>query len=264
MRPRQALAAAAALLTVAFAPGAAAAAAQPAAGGVAAAELSCEGRDFPLDAALSGGPSTYTRGAAPEEWTLKLHNSSRTVCENVHPVAVLVDESKLLAPGHIRLAFYDDDAHQWRDVRFKATERAENVGVFEDGFHGLTVRPAQTVSVRLRLAFTEDAPAGGVTAAVAAMQRRAGDGSWAGQSPSYDLTVTEPGAPDASPQGSDLPRATAAAPAPAVPWGGLADSGPGLAAGLGCTAGAFLLGGGAFLVGSRRLRQTPSSRSHHR
>ncbi|MQY13943.1 hypothetical protein SRB5_41030 [Streptomyces sp. RB5] len=305
MRPRLALAAAVAAGAVALVPGAVAAGAEP----------GCGGRDFPLEAELSGGPQAYEAGGAPGGWTLTLRNTTRTTCRAVHPVAVLVDDGAALTPAHIRLAFRDEAAGRWRAVRFRETDRAENVGVFAG--RGFTVRAGREVTVRVRLAFTGDAPAGAVTATVSAMRRQAGDGVWAGQSRAYAFAVTEPGtgprtgpggggtgergaplppgadatrepgdrrtpaAGGKTPPSHDGPRihapdtSTGAPRTPSAadpsyrpdrdgfPWS-LANSGSGPMAGIGCTAGAFLLGGGAFLVGSRRLDRTPASRSHHR
>ncbi|EPH43261.1 hypothetical protein ABT390_00315 [Streptomyces aurantiacus] len=237
------------------------------------------GDDFPIGTRISGGPATYEPGGGFRRWSLELTNATDETCGNVHPVVVLVDGAKALRPRQILLEF--DDGERLRPVRFERTDRDENVGVLGDGggatdsargadgghegnaaegadgahggdasdgahesgrphdpaaFPGFTIAPGRTVTVGLRLAFTSDTAPDRVVASAAVVRRRADDGDWVGASNDYAFDIVEAGGPTG--------------PSP----GELAKTGPGRLPGLGATAVAFLLGGLALVVGSRRLR----------
>lgn len=194
------------------------------------------GDDFPIRTRISGGPATYVPGGGFGRWTLELTNATDETCGNVHPVVVLVDGRPALRPRQILLEF--DDGERLRPVRFERTDRDENVGVLGDpaAFPGFTIAPGRTVTVGLRLAFTSDAAPDRVVASAAVVRRRADDGDWVGASNDYAFDIVDAGGP--------------AGPSP----GELAKTGPGRPPGLGATAVAFLLGGLALVVGSRRLR----------
>ena len=209
---------------------------------------------FPIAARLTGGPATYERGDTPRVWRLELRNGTGAECRGVHPVAVLADRDRTLQPADIRLDFYDDAASRWRPVTLEHTDEAENVGVFDGGspqFEGFSVPARGTVTVRVRLAFTGRAPEGQVTANVTAVQRRAGDGDWVGESDDYTFAVQgthrspEAGrAQDADTRTDDDHRGT------------LADTGsqrPLFA--IGAAAFALLLAGGSLLFGARRSQR---------
>ncbi|WP_419995298.1 hypothetical protein [Streptomyces boninensis] len=229
------------------------------------------GRDFPVEARLSGFGTGFAAGDPARPGVLQLRNTADVPCRAVHPVAVLTDRSGRLAPADIRLRFYDGD--RWRAIPFRKTRLAENVGVFDAAGPGLRVGAGKTVDVPVRFGFAAGAPTGGVKASVTTMARRAGDGDWVGQSKEIELTVREPGeASGAAPRGKEerkereaagTTRAPAPEPEEQAPGGKttprtpseLANSGWGdLLRPVG-TVGAFLLGGGAMVVGSRRLRR---------
>ncbi|MGK5728637.1 hypothetical protein [Streptomyces sp. URMC 124] len=201
--------------------------------------------DFPITARLSGGPEAYERGAPPRSWRLELRNDSGAECRAVHPVAVLADRGRALAPGDIRLDFYDPGAARWRPVRFERTDEAENVGVFDGGKDsGFSVPAHGSVPVRVRLGFAAGAPEGPVTANVTAVQRRGDDGDWVGESNDYTFGIGKAparGAP-AGKRGADDGEQPL-----------LADTGsqrPLLA--IAAAAGALLLAGASLVVGARR------------
>ncbi|MEU1813651.1 hypothetical protein ABZ543_00425 [Streptomyces roseifaciens] len=221
--------------------------------------------DFPIAARLSGGPRTYERGAPPRSWRLELRNGSGAECRAVHPVAVLADRGRALAPGDIRLDFYDPGAARWRPVRFERTDEAENVGVFDgaedpgraDGnpgrahraarvpaFPGFSVPAHGSVPVRVRLGFARSAPEGPVTANVTAVQRRGDDGDWVGESNDYTFGIGK--APGRAAPGKKRGADDGEQPI-------LADTGsqrPLLA--IAAAAGALLLAGASLVVGARR------------
>ncbi|MER5299745.1 hypothetical protein ABT039_09830 [Streptomyces lasiicapitis] len=228
------------------------------------------GDDFPIGTRIDGGPATYEPGGGFRGWSLELTNTTGETCGNVHPVVVLVDRGQALRPRQILLEF--DDGQRRRPVRFERTDRDENVGVLGDGtgatggahggegsdgsgrtdgthgvqdpdgahdpapFPGFTIAPGRTVTVGLRLAFTSDAAPDRVVASAAVVRRRADDGDWVGASNDYAFDIVDAGGP------------------PGPYAGELAQTGPGRPLGLGATAAAFLLGGTALVVGSRRLR----------
>ncbi|GGR78245.1 hypothetical protein GCM10010252_16150 [Streptomyces aureoverticillatus] len=230
------------------------------------------GDDFPIGTRISGGPATYEPGGGFRRWSLELTNATDETCGNVHPVIVFVDGGKALLPRQVLLEF--DDGERLRPVRFERTDRDETVGVLGDGggavgahggdaadgahggdaadgahesggphdpaafpaFPGFTIAPGRTVTVGLRLAFTSDTAPDRVVASAAVVRRRADDGDWVGASNDYAFDIVEADGPTG--------------PSP----GELAKTGPGRLPGLGATAAAFLLGGVALVVGSRRLR----------
>lgn len=147
--------------------------------------------DFPVETRLRGGPDHYARGGGWQEWHLELRNTTNAECRAVHPVAVLVDQGHALRPRQIQLEFLDPyaDGGTWRDVSFQTTDEDENVGVFEKDFKGFTVAAGKTVDVRIRSRFTPDAPLGPVTANAIAVQRRADDGNWVGESNDYAFRI---------------------------------------------------------------------------
>ncbi|MFE0175687.1 hypothetical protein ACFWZ2_25530 [Streptomyces sp. NPDC059002] len=189
--------------------------------------------DFPIDTRIHEGPATYHPGGGYRNWTIDLTNTTGDSCGNIHPVLVLVDQRHTLQARQIQLEFHDGT--RWRPVPFEKTDQDENIGVFDDGFEGFTVGPGKTVTVKVRLAFTSDTQANHVVASAALVQRREDDGDWVGESNDYpfDIVADGPGTPSAKE---------------------LAQTGPGTLLGLGATAGAFLLAGGALVVGSRRFR----------
>ncbi|MEV5240498.1 hypothetical protein AB0K89_15570 [Streptomyces cinnamoneus] len=228
---------------------------------------------FPIGSRLSGGPAAYEPGGAPRTWRLELRNATDAACRDVHPVAVLSDKGRALGPAHIRLDFYDAGGARWLPVTFERTEEAENVGVLgggsaenASGFPGFVVPPHGAVTVPLRLAFADDAPAGPVTANVTAVQKRGDDGAWVGESDDYTFTV-EPGRPGrpGGPGGGAHPGRTNPAAAPGGSRGdrgdddappALADTGDALPLyGIGATACALLAGGTALVLGTRAVRR---------
>ncbi|MBB5117703.1 hypothetical protein AF335_04085 [Streptomyces eurocidicus] len=201
---------------------------------------------FPITARLSGGPEAYERGGAPHTWQLELRNTTAVDCRGVHPVAVLADRGRMLQPSDVRLDFYDDGAARWRPVTLERTDEAENVGVFEGrspDFTGFAVPAHRALPVRVRLGFTGRAPEGPVTLNITAVQRRAGDGDWVGESDDYTFGVER--SPD---------RESASAGGRAKePEETLADTGsqrPLFA--IGAAAFALILAGGSLLFGRRR------------
>lgn len=176
----------------------------------AAASAECDapaGRRFPIATRVHGGPTGYASGGGRGEWTVDLTNTTARACGGIHPVLVLVDDSRALRPAQPRLEF--DDGHRYRPVRLTRTDEDELVGAFgdKDGFPGFTVAAHRTVSVRVRLAFTADAAANQVTARAAVVQRHSGDGDWVGESNTYRFAigpdvpasaVPDPASPDAA------------------------------------------------------------------
>ncbi|WJV48496.1 hypothetical protein [Streptomyces flavofungini] len=245
MRLRSSLAAGVAVAAVTLVPAGAevaAAAGDPAGeGGPGALRPSCAkgvGGAFPIGTRISGGPATYERGGGFRDWSLELTNTTDETCGNVHPVIVFADGGRSLKPRQIQLEF--DDGVRRRPVRFERTDRDETIGVLggagPDAGPGLTLAPGDTRTVGLRLAFTSDAALGGVVASAAVVRRRDDDGDWVGASNDYAFDIVGAGGPAAASPGE------------------LARTGPGHLPGLGVTAAAFLLGGVALVVGSRRLR----------
>ncbi|MFS8201793.1 hypothetical protein ACLVWQ_24245 [Streptomyces sp. CWNU-52B] len=143
-------------------------------------------RDFPVRTRIHGGPDAYDAGGGYRTWYIDLTNTTDAVCERIHPVVVLVDEKRLLKPEQPRLEFYDGERP--RPVTFERTDEDEHIGVL-DGFPGFTVAPGKTLSVKVRLAVTSDAPANDVVANAAVVQRHEDDGAWVGQSNDYRFHI---------------------------------------------------------------------------
>ncbi|MFJ2741654.1 hypothetical protein ACIO3O_18545 [Streptomyces sp. NPDC087440] len=214
--------------------------------GTAPADPTCgdpDSADFPLTTRIRQAPATYRPGGDGAEWALDLANTTDIGCPGVHPVLVLVDEARALRPGHVRAEFHAGGA--WHRIPFVHTDRDELIGVFGEDLPGFDVGAGQTRTVRVRLGFAEGVAPGDVVANTAIVQRRGDDGDWVGQSDDYRFRITN------SPEGESSYTAGAGSPHQ------LAQSGPSPLLGLEGTAVAFLLGGGALVVGSRRLRTPP-------
>ncbi|MFI9613655.1 hypothetical protein ACIHCM_18650 [Streptomyces sp. NPDC052023] len=171
-------------------------------------------RQFPITTRIVGGPGSYDAGGGFGTWSIELGNTTRSACTGIHPVVVLVDGERALKPSQPRLEFYE--GARPRAVRFERTDRDELVGVFGEGFAGFAVQPGQTLTVRVRLAFTSDAVANDVTANAAVVQRREDDGDWVGQSNDYRFRVRAESATEtegsAEPDGDDPSAAASTAP----------------------------------------------------
>ncbi|MEU6240621.1 hypothetical protein [Streptomyces sp. NPDC047024] len=151
-----------------------------------------DGRSFPLETRIHGGPNSYAAGGDYGVWYIDLTNTTKDTCTGVHPVVVLTDERRVLKPVQPRMDFYDG-SRAW-PVRFVTTDEQELIGVLEgDGFGGFMVAPGKTVSVKVRLALAPDATPEQVTANAAVVQRKGDDGDWVGESNAYRFGVTEEG-----------------------------------------------------------------------
>ncbi|MGV9341567.1 hypothetical protein [Streptomyces sp. NPDC003688] len=151
-----------------------------------------DGRSFPLETRIHGGPNSYAAGGDYGVWYIDLTNTTKDTCTGVHPVVVLTDERRVLKPVQPRMDFYDG-SRAW-PVRFVTTDEQELIGVLEgDGFGGFAVAPGRTVSVKVRLALAPDATPEQVTANAAVIQRKGDDGDWVGESNAYRFGVTEEG-----------------------------------------------------------------------
>ncbi|CAL9455594.1 hypothetical protein [Streptomyces sp. enrichment culture] len=221
-----------------------------------------DGRAFPLTTRIRGGPASYRPGGGPGVWYLDLTNTTDHACTGVHPVVVLADEERALRPGQPRLDFYAGGRpHR---VRFEVTDQDELVGAFADDaarFPGFSVGPGRTLTVKVRLALTEDAVPNEVTATAAVVQRHDDDGEWVGRSNDYRFTVAYDAAdpapdPDASaptPGALDPSASPRADRFPSV--GELARTGPAaLTAALAAASAALLAAGSALLARHRRRR----------
>ncbi|MFJ4877914.1 hypothetical protein ACIP93_22240 [Streptomyces sp. NPDC088745] len=205
---------------------------------------------FPLTTRIHRAPAAYRAGGDSAAWDLDLANTTDRPCAGVHPVLVLVDEARTLRPEHIAAAFHADGA--WHRVPFVRTDHDELIGVFAEDLPGFAVGPGGTHTVRVRLGFAEGARATGVVANAAIVQRDGDDGDWVGQSDDYRFAVTDSPEPEPEPEQEQEQESGDAADADSVRR--LAQSGPGPLLGLGGTAVALLLGGGALVAGSRRTR----------
>ncbi|MFF8912100.1 hypothetical protein ACF08M_01965 [Streptomyces sp. NPDC015032] len=210
-----------------------------------------EANDFPISTRIRGGPDTYAPGGGYGTWLLDLTNTTTESCRAIHPVLVLTDEGRKLTAAQIQLEFAEpsrpDVEHR---VTWETTDQDEHVGVFggdgADDFAGFTVPAGRTVTVEVRMAFTSDTAPGRITVNAAIVQRHrvasggAGkdDGAWVGESDDYPFTVVE----------GDVPE--------------LARTGPALLPYPGITVAGFLIGGGALVIRSRRMRR-PRSRPRH-
>ncbi|WP_420033838.1 hypothetical protein ACN2WE_15710 [Streptomyces sp. cg28] len=214
-------------------------------------DLSCDaaadGNRFPVDARIHPGPDTYHPGDERSHWSIGLTNTTRTSCSAIHPVLVLVDRGRRLKARQIRMEFHDGT--RWRPVTFEHTDQDENIGVLDDGFPGFPVGAGKTVTVEVRLAFTAGTRPGRVVADAAVVQRRGDDGDWVGESGSYPFTIADTGSAGDSDSPSPVDGTD-----PSLP-DQLAETGRNASlAGLGATACALLVVGGALVLGSRRLR----------
>ncbi|MFI1604514.1 hypothetical protein ACH4YN_20505 [Streptomyces griseofuscus] len=156
---------------------------------------------FPLATRIRGGPTEYQPGDGSSTWYIDLTNTTRRSCAGIHPVVVLVDDRHELTSGQARLDF--DDGSRVHPVTFESTDEKELVGVLDaPGFGGFSVLPGKTVSVRVRLALTQEAVVPDqVTANAAAVQRRGQDGDWVGESNAYRFGVGTPMSPAPEPPG---------------------------------------------------------------
>ncbi|WP_309504859.1 cell wall protein [Streptomyces sp. KM273126] len=154
----------------------------------------CAGSDpgsFPLRTHIHDGPTSYDAGGGYGTWSLDLTNTTSHTCENIHPVIVLVDDKRALQPDQPALEFYDgSDPHP---VTFERTDADELVGVLDhEGFPGFTVRPGDTLTVKLRLAVISGAePDNDIVANAAVVQRRGDDGDWVGESNDYRFRIID-------------------------------------------------------------------------
>lgn len=169
---------------------------------------------FPINSRLYGGPSGYSTGVYADGFSLDLHNTTAGACRDVHPLIILVDRAEQLTPEHFTL-WYAPPGGSWRTVPFERTDHGENIGI-PDGERspGLTIPAGGTVTVRLRLFFEPEAPAGPVVASATTMQRRAENGAWVGESDHYLFDIVPP-PPELADTGSGrsaaVPAATGAA-----------------------------------------------------
>ncbi|MET9696082.1 hypothetical protein ABZY31_04045 [Streptomyces sp. NPDC006529] len=150
---------------------------------------------FPIGARIRGGPAVYRIGAAPQTWYLDLTNTTASACTAIHPVVVFTDKTRSLRPAHLRMEF--DARGTTFPVSLEGTDRDEVIAVFDGGeaFPGFTVGPGGSATVKVRLAFAADAPAGEVVADAALVQRKGDDGDWVGDSGGYRFSVEGPRGP---------------------------------------------------------------------
>jgi hypothetical protein len=231
--------------------------------------------DFPLGTRIHGAPGTYQPGGDSAEWYVDLANTTDAACHDIHPVLVLVDSGRNLRPDRVRAEFQDAGSGSWHAIPFLRTDRDELIGVFGEGLPGFTVGADGTLSVKVRLGFAAEARPNTVVANTAVVQRKGDDGEWVGESGDYRFDIDpdlatggtgstwdtgvpgesgELGESGESGESGDRDYAEGAG-SPAE----LAQTGARPLLGLGGTAVAFFLGGGALVVGSRRMR-TPGGR----
>ncbi|MEU5954033.1 hypothetical protein [Streptomyces sp. NPDC047525] len=233
------------------------------------------GSGFPIGTRIKGGPPTYEAGGGYRSWSVELANTTRGTCGNIHPVVVVVDKERELRPRQIQLEFRAGS--RWRPVEFERTDRDENVGVFDDGFPGFTVKAGRTRAVKVRLSFTSEARSEHAVISAAVVQRRDDDGDWVGESDDYPFGIDGDGGGDADgggdtdadsgtdveSEGSDGGRDGGDGGRERHDAGGssysdeadeLAATGPRALLGVSAVAGALFAGGWALVVGTRRLR----------
>ncbi|MEU5435675.1 hypothetical protein AB0G73_20175 [Streptomyces sp. NPDC020719] len=212
------------------------------------------GPDFPFATRIHGGPAEYHPGDGAQVWYVDLTNTTARTCRNIHPVVVLVDRDRTLRNSQAKMEFYDTAAGHPHPVPFERTDEDEHIGVFDDGFPGFVIGAGQTVTVKVRLGFTADTRANEITVNAAIVQRRGDNGEWVGESGGYRFGIAPPGAAAATPPSSQL--AELGDPDELDELGELADSGSRAPLGPGAAgaAGALVLGGGALVIGSRRVR----------
>uniref|UniRef100_UPI00211D54C2 peptidase n=1 Tax=Streptomyces sp. rh34 TaxID=2034272 RepID=UPI00211D54C2 len=221
-----------------------------------------DAKDFPIETRIQDAPDRYASGGGYGTWFLDLTNTTDTSCRALHPVLVLADRDRRLTSDQIQLEFSEPGRPEIEHrVTWESTDRDEQIGVFggdrgeagkkegteegkEDGgeageagtssgtgtetdgsgegFLGFTVPAGETVSVRVRMAFTSDTAPGPVTAHAAVVQRRhqdkakgggREDGEWVGESEDYPFVIVdgatggirEPDSPSERPR-SEHPR----------------------------------------------------------
>ncbi|MEV7248699.1 peptidase [Streptomyces cyaneofuscatus] len=165
--------------------------------------------EFPIEARIQEAPTTYASGGGYGIWFLDLTNTTDTACRALHPVLVLNDEDRKLTTEQIQLKFSEPGRPGTEHrVTWETTDRHEQIGVFDgdpgstaaDGFLGFTVPAGDTVTVRVRMAFTSDTAPGRVTARAAVVQRhhqdkaKGGgreDGDWVGESGAYRFVIVD-------------------------------------------------------------------------
>ncbi|MFI6941781.1 hypothetical protein ACIBI4_21110 [Streptomyces sp. NPDC050418] len=192
---------------------------------------------FPIASAIGPGPTTYYAGGGFQRWSLTLANASDATCRGIHPLVILLDRDRELLSAQAELEFRSPDG-DWHPVPFERTDADEQVGVFDDGFGGFALGAGESLTVPVRLRFAADTVPDRVTATVAVVQRQGEDGDWVGESEDYVFDIAT---------GSE--RGRAPSPEELAKTGRSRDRS---LLGLGVTAGAFLLGGGALVVGTRR------------
>ncbi|MET9767816.1 peptidase [Streptomyces sp. NPDC006415] len=160
-----------------------------------------DAKDFPIEARIQDAPDRYASGGGYGTWFLELTNTTDTSCQALHPVLVLADRDRRLTSDQIQLEFSEPGRpgieHR---VTWESTDRDEQIGVFGEPFPGFTVPAGETVSVRVRMAFTSDTAPGPVTAHAAVVQRRhqdkakgggREDGEWVGESEEYPFVIVD-------------------------------------------------------------------------
>ncbi|WP_371529009.1 hypothetical protein OG302_26250 [Streptomyces sp. NBC_01283] len=239
---------------------------------------------FPIGTRIRGGPAAYEAGGGYRRWSVELANTTRGTCGNIHPVVVIVDKERELRPREVQLEFRD--GKRWRPVAFERSDRDENVGVFDDGFPGFTVKAGRTLAVKVRLSFTSEARSERAVISAAVVQRRADDGDWVGESEDYPFAIDahegqgngdgdgdgdgdgadggtdagESGGRDGGDGASDLHGGGSGGQGDSDAGGSssyadeLAATGPRALLGVSAVAGALFAAGWALVVGARRLR----------
>ncbi len=158
-------------------------------------------KDFPIEARIQDAPDRFASGGGYGTWFLDLTNTTDTSCQALHPVLVLADRDRRLTSDQIQLEFSEPGSPEKEHrVTWESTDRDEQIGVFGDPFPGFTVPAGETVSVRVRMAFTSDTAPGPVTAHAAVVQRRhqdkgkgggREDGEWVGESEEYPFVIVD-------------------------------------------------------------------------
>ncbi|MFD4590799.1 peptidase [Streptomyces rubiginosohelvolus] len=158
-------------------------------------------KDFPIETRIQDAPDRYASGGGYGTWFLDLTNTTDTSCQALHPVLVLADRDRRLTSDQIQLEFSEPGSPEKEHrVTWESTDRDEQIGVFGDPFPGFTVPAGETVSVRVRMAFTSDTAPGPVTAHAAVVQRhhrdkgKGGgreDGEWVGESEDYPFVIVD-------------------------------------------------------------------------
>ncbi|MEU3577768.1 peptidase [Streptomyces globisporus] len=158
-------------------------------------------KNFPIETRIQDAPDRYASGGGYGTWFLDLTNTTDTSCQALHPVLVLADRDRRLTSDQIQLEFSEPGSPEKEHrVTWESTDRDEQIGVFGDPFPGLTVPAGETVSVRVRMAFTSDTAPGPVTAHAAVVQRHdqgrgegggREDGEWVGESEDYPFVIVD-------------------------------------------------------------------------